>query len=211
MSKIPGKKGLRRRLRDQQVATSFEIRRALTEASKALDESVSELNALRRILISERAQVVYYTEKYRQMVMRECLDVAPRGFLELTEEEQTVFITQAVKELRGDSMVPHDPEALKAAEQEGDAAMTAENIFADFDEGTLSKLEARELLLAIRNEPNIVDAVLDKLEQEKREDVERNGKIAPLIQSGASAQEIRKILGPSLSHALWLIEKAAAQ
>lgn len=115
MKQPKGIKGFKKKLRQQTLATNAEIRRAMKTASKAIDQQSQELSALRRILISERAQVIYYTEKYRAMVMRECLDVAPKGFLDLKEDEQTKYIKQAIQELNSpESIVPHSaPEPEK--------------------------------------------------------------------------------------------------
>lgn len=116
MSKTPkGIKGMRRKLRTQKEITHLEIKRAMHEASQALDRQTQELQALKRIIISERAQVIYYTEKYRSFVARECVELVAKGFLDLSEEEQTKFISLAIKELEGDAaIVPHDADAVKS-------------------------------------------------------------------------------------------------
>src|ERR1700677_4952649 len=115
MSKIPkGIKGMKRRLRSQKEITHAEIKRAMHEASQALDRQTQELQALKRIIVAERAQVIYYTEKYRSFVARECVELVAKGFLDLSEQEQENFVAMAIKELEGDAtVVPHDSEAVK--------------------------------------------------------------------------------------------------
>lgn len=105
-------KSFKKKLREQKAVTAAEMRRAVNEASKALDQQTGELVAMRRIVISERAQVIYYAEKYRAMVAHECLDLTAVGFLDLTEQQQEKFVKLAVKELHSDeASVPHDPAA----------------------------------------------------------------------------------------------------
>jgi hypothetical protein len=122
MKKPPkGIKGFRRKLREAKQVSTATIRKAMNAASEALDRQSQEVIALRRILISERAQVIYYTEKYRSMVMRECLDLVPHGFLDLSEADQEKYIKLAIKELNSDAtIVPHDPEAAAAQQTSAD-------------------------------------------------------------------------------------------
>lgn len=117
--KIPkGNKGLRRKLHHEQQISRLEIKRAMKEASEALDRQTQELVALRRIIISERAQIIYYTEKYRAHVARECLELVAVGFLDLSEQEQERYITLAIKEMQeGYGLVPHDSEAAAVQEE----------------------------------------------------------------------------------------------
>lgn len=110
--KPKGMKGIRAKLARQKAIAAVEVKRALIEASKALDRQTQELVALRRIIISERAQIIYYTEKYRAHASRECVELVAIGFLDLTEAQQEHYIKLAVTELNGDaSIVPHDAEA----------------------------------------------------------------------------------------------------
>ncbi len=115
MRKEPtGMKGFKKKLRETKQIAAAEVKRALLEASKALDRQTQEITALRRILISERAQIIYYTEKYRSHVARECVELVAKGFLDLSEEQQTQYIKLAIAELNGDAtIVPHDAEAAK--------------------------------------------------------------------------------------------------
>lgn len=115
MRKQPtGMKGFKKKLRETKAIATRDVKRALMEASKALDRQTQELVALRRIIISERAQIIYYTEKYRAFASRECVELVAIGFLDLTEPQQEHYIKLAVKELNGDaSIVPHDAEAAK--------------------------------------------------------------------------------------------------
>lgn len=116
MAKDPkGKKGWKRRLQAYKNISAREVKKAMLEASGALDRQAQELIALKRILVSERAQVIYYTDKYQACIKQECFDLQPFGFLELPEELQTVYIKRAVQELSDNQgLVPHDPEAAAA-------------------------------------------------------------------------------------------------
>lgn len=118
MKKPKGVKGTRRQLRQATQMTAAAVKHAMLEASKAIDEQGQQVAALHRVLISERAQLIYYVEKYRRAVTRESVELAVVPFLELSEAQQEIFIKQAVKELAfgaEPAMVPHDTEALKAA------------------------------------------------------------------------------------------------
>lgn len=124
MAKTPrGIKGFRRKLQAAKTVAIGEMKRAMREASIALDTQAQELIALKRILISERAQVIYYTEKYLQFIKRECMDLVPKGFLDLPEAQQEVFIKRSVKELSdAQGLVPHDPEAADAQKEMHDTS-----------------------------------------------------------------------------------------
>lgn len=119
MSKFPkGNKGLRRKLAQEKQITTMEVKRALLEASKALDSQTQELVALKRILISERAQVIYYTDKYVACLRGECLDLKPMNFLDLEEAQQERYVKQAVTELSdANAVVPHDAAIAETQEQ----------------------------------------------------------------------------------------------
>jgi hypothetical protein len=119
MSKQPkGVKGMRRKLHAQQEISRFEIKRAMKEASEALDRQTQEIAALKRIIIGERAQVIYYTEKYRGHVAREVLELVAVGFLDLGEEQQEKYVKLAIKEMEtGYGLIAHDSEAAKVQEE----------------------------------------------------------------------------------------------
>jgi len=119
MSKFPkGHKGLRRKLRDEKQVAAIEIKRAMLEASKALDEQAQELVALKRILISERAQVIFYTDKYEAFLKGECMDVKAVGFLDLDETLQEPYVKRAIVELSdAQGIVPHDQDAANVQKQ----------------------------------------------------------------------------------------------
>ena len=121
MAKQPkGIKGMKRKLRTQKAMTNTSIKHAMQAASEAIDRLSQECQALHRILISERAQVIYYTEKYAAFVKRECVELVAKGFLDLTEAEQEGFIKRAVAELHGGAaIVPRDTDAAAAGEQAG--------------------------------------------------------------------------------------------
>lgn len=124
MKKEPkGVKGWKARLRKVKQISARETRQALLAASDAIDRQAQELVAMRRILYSERAQIIYYTDKYRSMVDRQCLDPVAVGFLDLPEDHQSHYIKLAIKELTGDAtIVPHDPEAAQVKTDSKDLA-----------------------------------------------------------------------------------------
>ncbi len=115
MSNTPkGIKGTRRKLRELKATTQSAIRLAMHEASKAIDQQTQELAAMRRILIAERAQVIYYTDKYCAAIAKTCVDVQPIPFLDLSEEKQTEYTKRAILELNGDTeLAPHGSQGAK--------------------------------------------------------------------------------------------------
>jgi hypothetical protein len=127
MSKLPkGNKGLRAKLRDEKRTANINIRQAMLEASKAIDEQLQELMAYRRLLISERAQVIYYSDKYLACLSRECLDLVAVNFLDLEESLQEPYVKRAVLELSdAQGIVPHDKSAEEVQKQ---AATVAKKI-----------------------------------------------------------------------------------
>lgn len=113
MSNTPkGKKGMRRKLMQQQATTINEVRRAMLACSQALDEQIAEIIALKRVVISERAQVIFYSEKYVSCLKHECLDLSPIDFLKLSAEKQEPFVRRAAEELitNGQPIAPFDPD-----------------------------------------------------------------------------------------------------
>lgn len=110
--KPKGMKAMKSKLRKAKEVSVFEMKRAIDAASKALDQQTAELVTMRRILYSERAQIIYYVEKYRSMVAHECLDLTPIGFLDLSEPQQEKYIKLAIAELTGsEGIVAHDAAA----------------------------------------------------------------------------------------------------
>jgi hypothetical protein len=113
-----GKKGMKRKLRETKALTAAAIKSAMLAASQSLDSQAQEIIALKRILISERAQVIYYTSKYEAFVDHACVDITAVGFLSLPEEQQTAYIKRAIQELSDNQgIVPHDKDA-QASQQE---------------------------------------------------------------------------------------------
>lgn len=119
MSKQPkGIKGTKRQLRTMQTISRIEIKRAMKAASEAIDHQSQENQALRRIIISERAQVIYYAEKYQAHVARECLELVAKGFLDLSEEQQEVYVKRAIQELNvGGEIGAHDADSAAVGEE----------------------------------------------------------------------------------------------
>lgn len=96
---------MQRRLDQVKKMTTKAVAAAMNAASESLELKIQEIAALKRILIAERAQVVYYTEQYQR------LEMSPVGFLDLPEAKQESYVKRAVIELRGeDGTLPHEPE-----------------------------------------------------------------------------------------------------
>jgi len=116
MPKLPkGKKGLRARLRHESRIASSEIKKAMAAASEAIDRLTQEVQALQRIIIAERAQLIYYTDVALKYARREILDVALPGWLDQPDEVKEPYIQRAVAELSsGAAIVPHDAAAADA-------------------------------------------------------------------------------------------------
>lgn len=116
MSKQPrSRKAETNRLKHATRIAASEVKRAMKSASEALDQQSQQIIALRRLLLSERAQVIYYTEKYRAVVAGECLELVAVGFLDLSEEQQEKYIKLALVETTtGYGIKPHDPAEIAA-------------------------------------------------------------------------------------------------
>lgn len=104
-----GNKGLKRKLLQETLIANREMKKAILAASTALDDASHQIISLRRILISERAQVIYYTGKYDAFLKGECMDLKPVGFLDLDETLQEPYVRHAIQELSdAQGVVPHD-------------------------------------------------------------------------------------------------------
>lgn len=99
MSKPIGLKGTRKKLLAQTLETNRYQAKAITAASEALTEQSVELMKLRSIIISERAQVIFYTERCFAYAEHRCLDLIVPDFNKLPEEIREKFIKRAVEEL----------------------------------------------------------------------------------------------------------------
>jgi len=100
-------------LRDLQTNFGF------PEAPKAIDQQAQEIQALRNILISERAQVIYYSEQYLALLAKECFDLVAVNFLDLDEALQEPYVKRAIQE-------PYEQDAKEAQQQ---ANTVAKNLF----------------------------------------------------------------------------------
>lgn len=111
MKKPPkGIKGFKRRLRDQKNVTAKQINQAMRAAEQAIDSQAAEILALKRILIAERAQLIFYTDRCVAYAEKRCLDILVPNFLDLEDSLKEPYIKRAVHELSQDeSIVPHDP------------------------------------------------------------------------------------------------------
>lgn len=113
-----------------QKTSADEVSKAMVEAAKAIDTLTAEKLSLRRanvglydmvqqlkkIIISERAQLIYYTQKALDFMHRKDVSVTLTNFADLSQEQQEEFVKRAVVEVGSDSpIIPH--EELKVAEE----------------------------------------------------------------------------------------------
>jgi hypothetical protein len=110
----------KKKLRKEKVMTSVDVATAMKEASAAIDRLSSEAAALRRIIIAERAQVIYYTDQALGYSRREILDVALKGFDQIPEERQQLYVQRAIAELGSEeAMIPHEVSGAKGQKEAG--------------------------------------------------------------------------------------------
>lgn len=102
----------RQKLISESRATARLTAKAMKAASDTIDAQSQELIALRRILISERAQLIFYTERCLDYAERRCLDLVVPNFMELAEDVQEEFVKRAYTELTGE-VRPHEAESKK--------------------------------------------------------------------------------------------------
>lgn len=99
----------RQKLLDQALTTNRMQVKAMKAASEAIDRQAQELIALRRILISERAQLIFYTDRCVAYAERRCLDVVVPNFLDQADEVKEAYIKKAALELTQDEAIaPHE-------------------------------------------------------------------------------------------------------
>jgi hypothetical protein len=98
----------KKKLAEATKLSTAEVTRALAEASKAIDRLGAENAGLRRIIVAERAQVIYYTDQAVAFAERKTLDLALKPFQELNDEQREAFVKRAIVELEG----PEDPPAI---------------------------------------------------------------------------------------------------
>jgi len=92
----------KKKLAAQKKLTAAEVNRALLEASAAIDRQGAEIAALKRIIVSERAQLIYFMELTVKYAKREILDISPVSFHDLAEEVREEYVKRAIKELEQD-------------------------------------------------------------------------------------------------------------
>jgi len=95
----PAAKRAKNKLAAQTKLTGAEVHRALIAASKAIDRLGAENAGLRRIIVAERAQVIYYTEQALAFAQRKTLDLVLQGFDELADERREEYVKRAIIEL----------------------------------------------------------------------------------------------------------------
>lgn len=99
----------RQKLLDQALKANRQMGKAMKAASDAIDRQTQELIALRRILISERAQLIFYTDRCVAYAERRCLDVVVPNFLDQADEVKEAYIKKAALELTQDEAIaPHE-------------------------------------------------------------------------------------------------------
>lgn len=98
----------KKKLAAESKMTNAQVRAAMLEASRAIDTLSGEVGSLKRIIIAERAQVIYYTERALAFARRETLDVELVNFADLPDEKKEKYVKQAIEELGSDEgIVPH--------------------------------------------------------------------------------------------------------
>lgn len=110
MGNPKGPKGMKRKLQRVRKETASAVKFAMVEASKAIDQQGQEIIALRRIIISERAQLIFYCEKYQQAIAGQLFDLEAVDFLKMPEEQQEIFVKRAVRELNDGEITAHEPQ-----------------------------------------------------------------------------------------------------
>jgi hypothetical protein len=86
--------------------TDAQVYFAMEAASDAIDilsadrtRLTAENVALRKIIIGERGEAIYYRDKYLAFVKRECVEFVPIPFRDLPEAEQESYVKKAILEL----------------------------------------------------------------------------------------------------------------
>jgi hypothetical protein len=106
----PKKDRLRKKLDQVKNATAKEIHNSLVMASQAIDRQTEEIKALRRIIVSERAQLIYMSDMALGYAQRRIVDLTIKNFSDLPEATQQEYVKKAIEELGSDAgMIPHQP------------------------------------------------------------------------------------------------------
>jgi predicted ribosome-associated RNA-binding protein Tma20 len=88
--------------------TTQEVTRALNAASMSIDGLQAQVASMRRMIITERAQVIYYTDQALAFCRRETVAVTVIGFADLEDPIKEAYVKKAILELEGDqTTVPH--------------------------------------------------------------------------------------------------------
>lgn len=125
--------GKKTKLERVKQTSAREMTRAMVEAAKAIDRltlkeiSLRKANGalaetvetLKKIIISERAQLIYYTQKALDFMHHKDVSVVLTNFADLPESAQEAYVKKAIAEVGSDSpIVPH--EEVKAVEEKLD-------------------------------------------------------------------------------------------
>jgi len=90
--------------------TAKETARALRAASMAIDSLNAQCAQMRRMVITERAQVIYYTDQALAFCRRETVAVTVVNFADLDDAIKEAYVKKAILELEGDQeTVQHTP------------------------------------------------------------------------------------------------------
>jgi hypothetical protein len=80
----------------------------MQQASNAIDHLTQEVTSLKRIIVAERAQLIYYTERALAFMRREDVSVELTNFSDLPEERKQGYVEQAIRKLGSDqAVIPH--------------------------------------------------------------------------------------------------------
>jgi phosphoribosyl-ATP pyrophosphohydrolase len=88
-------------LKGQKQLTNAEINKAMKEAASAIDALEADNNQLKRMMVWERAQLIYFTNLVMEYTRGQRVVGTPiRAFNELPEPEQQKLVARAVAELK---------------------------------------------------------------------------------------------------------------
>jgi len=103
-------------LKHETENTDAEVYFAMEAASDAIDTLSAERTrlsdenlALRKIIIGERGEAIYYRDKYLAFIKRECVELVAVPFRDLAEAEQESYIKKAILELECEESEPAKP------------------------------------------------------------------------------------------------------
>lgn len=105
----PKEQRAKKKLADTTKLTNAQVKKAMLEASVAIDRLSGEVASLKQIIISERAQLIYFTELAVGYAKHEIVDITIKNFSDLPEDKQEAYIKQAIRELGSEEAPAEKP------------------------------------------------------------------------------------------------------